>query len=174
MVPPLIPHCFDHVWNLKRLSIIILVSRRNEEREKKKERKKINKKESSSSPGRVRVIIERGTRHLPVKSTHVAARGWKILEPIFQTKALLRGSSTCLTRVITHFNGRQIMLVARVVRPFLKIGRKGERKRERERESRDVWKAKVCSMGGRLFRSWRATIHGFEDGAGIPQELNRA
>lgn len=132
MVPPLIPHCFDHVWNLKRLSIIILVSRRNEEREKKKERKKINKKESSSSPGRVRVIIERGTRHLPVKSTHVAARGWKILEPIFQTKALLRGSSTCLTRVITHFNGRQIMLVARVVRPFLKIGRKGDRKRERE------------------------------------------
>lgn len=48
------------------------------------------------------------------------------------------------------------------------------KERERERESRDVWKAKVCSMGGRLFRSWRATIHGFEDGAGIPQELNRA
>lgn len=90
MVPPLIPHCFDHVWNLKRLSIIILVSRRNEEREKKKERKKINKKESSSSPGRVRVIIERGTRHLPVKSTHVAARGWKILEPIFDQSSLTR------------------------------------------------------------------------------------
>lgn len=27
MVPPLIPRCFDHVWNLKRLSIIILPSR---------------------------------------------------------------------------------------------------------------------------------------------------
>lgn len=150
MVPPLIPHCFDHVWNLKRLSIIILVSRRNEEREKK-ERKKINKKESSSSPGRVRVIIERGTRHLPVKSTHVAARGWKILEPIFQTKALLRGSSTCLTRVITHFNGRQIMLVARVVRPFLKIGRKGERKRERER---------VATFGKRRFVQWGDAFSG--------------
>lgn len=109
MVPPLIPHCFDHVWNLKRLSIIILVSRRNEERKKERKRKekkkRINKKKSSSSPDRVRVIIERGTRHLPVKSTHVAAGGWKILEPtIFHqitslSLSLLSSSPTILLRV---------------------------------------------------------------------------
>ena len=36
MVPPLIPHCFDHVWNLKRLSIITLPSRKRREKEREK------------------------------------------------------------------------------------------------------------------------------------------
>ena len=79
-----------------------------------------------------------------MKSTHVPARGWKILQPIFDRPNLLSLSysdlratgipATCLTRVITHFNGRQIMLVARAW--FLKIAAwKERRKREKERES---------------------------------------
>lgn len=35
--PSLIPHCFDHVWNLKRLSIITLPSREKGEREREGE-----------------------------------------------------------------------------------------------------------------------------------------
>lgn len=34
--PSLIPHCFDHVWNLKRLSIITLPSRERKERKREK------------------------------------------------------------------------------------------------------------------------------------------
>ena len=73
--PSLIPHCFDHVWNLKRLSIITLPSREKEERERKRERER--EERTTFFHLCVRVIIEWTARHLPVKSTR--GRPWKIM-----------------------------------------------------------------------------------------------
>ena len=156
--------------------------REGTKKEREKERKKINNKIllfSGSRPRNNWKGHETPAREIDARTRQGMENLAAYLRPTKPPLAFLLGSS-CYGYTRYVLNSRHYAFQwptnyargARVVPENRGVeGKAKERKRE---ERAYVWKAKVRWMGGRLLRSWRATIHRLEDGAGIPRELNRA